>query len=117
MWDRTTCRTEAVVNSAESFVQCIVCFRHEGLFSHHGWVAEAAHIYPLLEVLLCHGLGPQPAPVLLLVLLPEFLEVLDVASPALGVTVEDVGQEGDHAQGVRLARSAHNLQTFVVTIG
>merc|ERR1719382_137644 len=60
---------------------------------HHRWVTKSTHINRLLELGLSHGLHPQPAPVFLLVLLTQLLQVVNVAISAGSVAVKDMWKE------------------------
>merc|ERR1719334_63592 len=75
--------------------------------NNHGRVTEASHIYSLLQIHLSHALGPQPAPVLLLVLVSKFGKRFQVGVATGGVTVQDVRQESDHTQRMFLASFLH----------
>lgn len=72
-------------------------------------VAEASDVHGRLQVELRRALGPHPAPLLLLELVAERGERLEVVVPAGALAVEDVRQEGDHAQGLGLALILEDL--------
>merc|ERR1719382_33214 len=60
---------------------------------HHRWVTKSTHINRLLKLWLSHGLHPQPAPVLLLVLLTKLLQVVNMAISAGSIAVQDMWEE------------------------
>uniref|UniRef100_A0A182MW30 Uncharacterized protein n=1 Tax=Anopheles culicifacies TaxID=139723 RepID=A0A182MW30_9DIPT len=75
----------------------------------HSWVAETTDIECRFQVKLSATLRPQPAPILLLVLVAHRLQDLQVTVAAFGITVKNVRQHGHDAQRFLLARIARNL--------
>ena len=75
----------------------------------HGRVAESAHIQRLLKLGMGGAFGPEPAPALFLEFVSELGEHGNVLVPAFALAVEDVWQEGNHAEGVAVAVGLQHL--------